>query len=281
MAALTAVLSTAPSAVSIASVRSWSRESAATPLPKPKPGNRTPARPNSAAQAREVAIRLASGTVVATVSWTVDEEQSSDVLRGGIEYRPNADRPGSCSNIRFIQVAKAVKNGGINYDWEGMEERRNILRTSSQMGPGIRDGYFVDHKAFTCSPGGACSPYFRDHWANARESEDGYQLDGHTAPASLVDYPFGWDVLERISLESCARCVDTGQFLGCTEWGAGWPVHGPRTIAPIRVRQTPSKTFLAALQRFEKFYPTSGQWSVAGGQSKPLPVSRPLLPVSE
>ena len=76
-------------------------------------------------------------------------------------------------------------------------------------------------------PGRSCSPYFRDHWANPRESGDGYQ--GSSAPAALVDYPFGWDVLQRIALESCARCVDTGEFPGCAEWGAEWPAQGPRT----------------------------------------------------
>jgi hypothetical protein len=74
------------------------------------------------------------------------------------------------------------------------------------------------------------------------------------APASLADYPFGWDVVERISLESCARCVESGEFLACAQWGARWPIQGRRSIDPIRVRQSPSKTFFAALRRFEQYY---------------------------
>ena len=119
---------------------------------------------------------------------------------------------------------------------------------------GIKGGHFVDHKAFACVPGASCSPYFRDHWANPRESEDGFQLDGRSAPSSLVDYPFGWQILEKISLESCARCVENGKFLGCAEWGARWPIAGRRSITPITIHPKPSNTFLAALRRFEKFY---------------------------
>ena len=68
------------------------------------------------------------------------------------------------------------------------------------------------------------------------------------------DYPFGWETLERISLESCARCASTGAFLGCVAWGASWPEQGARTIQPIVSRDAPSSTFLAALRRFETFY---------------------------
>lgn len=210
--------------------------------------------PGTAHESRQASIRLRSGTLVASVRWALDDEMSSDVLRGRIEFRPDAVDCSSCSSIRFIQIARTERNGGIEYEWSGMEENRNRIRTTSRMGVGIFDGYFVDHKASVCAPASPCSPYFRDYWANPRESGDGYQASGRSAPAALVDYPFGWDVLQRIALESCARCVDTGEFPGCAEWGAEWPAQGPRTISPIRIRETPSPTFLSALRKFEEFY---------------------------
>jgi hypothetical protein len=192
--------------------------------------------------------------MVGDVSWAVDEVTAVDVLQGRMEYRPDAGEGSSCPNIRFIQVAKAERNGGVDYQWEGMEEHRNLLRTSSASGYGVEEGYFVDHRASACVPGAPCSPYFRDHWANSRESMDGRQVAGHSSPASMVDYPYGWNVLQRISLESCARCADSGEFLGCVDWGARWPIIGRREIFPLRVHSVPSKTFMAALHRFEEFY---------------------------
>jgi hypothetical protein len=192
--------------------------------------------------------------LAANVGWTVDDDTSSDVLRGHIEYRPDPAQRRSCSSIRFIQVAKTTQNGGADYNWQGQEERRNLLRTSSDNAAGIRGGYFVDHEAFACKPATPCSPYFRDHWPNSDESGDGFQRGSGSAPASLVDYPSGWETLEQISLESCARCVGNGEFLGCAEWGARWPAQGQRDIAPIRFRETPSRTFRAALREFDQFY---------------------------
>jgi hypothetical protein len=249
MVAFGVVLCQTPKATGIASVQLGELR-----FREPKVENQTPAQPNFTGKGRQVSVRLRSGVLAASVNWAVDDVTSLDLLRGYIEYRPDADRRGSCPNIRFVQVAKVERGGGLDYDWQGLEEHRNLLRTSHQMGPGVKPGYFVDHRASACVPGAPCSPYFRDYWTNARESRDGFQLGGRSAPASLVDYPFGWEVLEQISLESCARCAESGEFLGCVQWGARWPSQGRRDIFPIRIQAAPSQTFLAALRRFEEFY---------------------------
>jgi hypothetical protein len=210
--------------------------------------------PDNSREAQQVSVDLRSGTLVASVRWVFDTETAADVLRGRISFNPNRAHCSSCSVIRFIQVGRAVKNGGLEYEWPDMEENRNLIRTAGHARDGILDGYFVDHKASLCAPNATCSPYFRDSWANPRESGDGFNVGASSAPASLVDYPFGWDVMQRIALESCARCVDTGEFLGCAEWGAEWLPQDPRTISPIRVHENPSPTFLMALHRFEAFY---------------------------
>jgi len=237
-----ATLCLAPKVVGVAAGRARPRES------------RAPHLTNRGHEANEVAIPLRCGTLAATVSWDLDDETHCDLLRGRIEYRPGSDPRGACSSIRFIQVAKTERDNGIDYGWQGLEGRRNFLRSSSKMGPGVQGGYFVDHKASACAPATPCSPYFRDHWPNPDESSDGFQANWGAAPASLVDYPYGWDILAYIALESCARCVETGEFLGCVEWGARWPAVGARTISPISVREGPSPTFLAALRAFEEFY---------------------------
>jgi len=252
-AASVAVLGLSPKAVSVASARVWPPPSVAPQLAEPKSGISTRAVPGLR-EAQHVSTRLRSGTLIATVSWALDDVTALDVLRGHIEFRPNPGPQSSFSTIRFIQVAKAERNGGLDYEWQGLEVDRNVLRTSSQMGVGIQSGYFVDHKASACVPATPCSPYFRDHWANARDSGDGFQAGWGFAPASLIDYPFGWDILEQITLESCARAVETGEFLGCAEWGARWPTQGGRSISPISVTEAPSQTFYAALRRFEDFY---------------------------
>jgi hypothetical protein len=205
-------------------------------------------------EGRHVSIHLRSGVMSASVRWTVDPDTSSAVLRGRIQYRPDAGQRASCSSIRFIQIARTTQHGGANYDWQEYEKPRNLIRTSSDGAAGIDGGYFVDHEPFACTPSASCSPYFRDYWPNADESRDGYQLSSDSAPASLVDYPFGWDILEQISLESCARCTQTGEFLGCASWGARLPAQGQREISPILIREAPSKTFHAALDKFDEFY---------------------------
>jgi hypothetical protein len=211
---------------------------------------------------RQIAMRVRSGLVTGQVSWVVDESTSSEALRGRIEYRPDADRSCSCSKIRFVQVARVARSGGRDYDWEMGETHRNLLRTIGDPDSRVRSGYFVDHKAVGCAAGRPCSPYFRDSWANPDESRDGFQRGTQTAPASLIDYPYGWDTIEQVALESCARCVDSGEFLGCAEWGATWPGRGPREIQPIQIHQAPSETFRAALRQFEAFYARPAQTNV-------------------
>ena len=194
-------------------------------------------------EARQAAVRLQAGSLVAHVSWVVDGVTSSDALRGRVEYRPEPDQRASCHHIRFVQIARVQRNGGPDYDWQLGEADRNLLRTPRAEESGILGGYYVDHQASACTFERPCSPFFRDSWANPSESRDGFQRGARTAPASLIDYPFGWDTIEQVSFESCARCVETGAFLGCADWGARWPAQGPREILPIQVHQIPSQTF--------------------------------------
>jgi len=128
------------------------------------------------------------------------------------------------------------------------------MRTKAGAANGVTPGFFLDHDAFKCAPGAACSPYFRDSWPNPDESGDGANSAKNRSEASLVDYPFGWEFFERITLETCARCADTGEFLGCASWGGSWPAVGDRSLLPASASERPSATFNEALRLFDAFY---------------------------
>jgi hypothetical protein len=119
----------------------------------------------------------------------------------------------------------------------------------------VLPGYFIDHDAGRCVKGTLCSFYFRDSWPIADESQDGSYIRGHRpVVSSLTDYPFGWTIIESISLETCAVCADTTQIIACMKWGATWPETGVRQIHQIEGPAEPSATFIEALTNFERFY---------------------------
>ncbi len=190
-------------------------------------------------------FRVPFGEFATEESWLIDPLTGEDVLRGRVSFTPSAECP-ACREIRMVQIARVEKKAGLDIDWGNGQESRNLMRTP--------DGYFVDHDALKCAPGKTCSPYFRDSWPNPDESADGGSAPPPGSPASLVDYPFGWTYFERISLETCARCVDTGKFLGCATWGGTWPETGDRTLRESAASAAPSPTFIDALRRFETFY---------------------------
>jgi hypothetical protein len=197
---------------------------------------------------------LSRGTFASEESWLSDPTTGDDVLRGRMTFEPGKSCP-ICRNLRIVQVARVEVKLGADLDWASGQQNRNLIRTRPDAARGVVAGYFIDHDAIKCSPGAACSPYFRDSWPNPDESQDGSKSPQGDAPASLVDYPFGWQNFERISLESCVRCADTGEFLGCVNWGASWPSVGDRALRVPNASEAPSPTFLEALRLFDSFYP--------------------------
>jgi len=174
------------------------------------------------------AFALARGTMTVAENWTNDPTTGEDVLHGFVSFAPGPAAP-ACRALRFVQAARVEVSPGRDIDWAEGQQNRNLVRTAADAARGVEAGYFIDHDATRCAAGAACSPYYRDSWPNPDES-----ADGSTSPdprsASLADYPFGWTSFERIALEACVRCVDTGDFLGCAVWGADWPETGSRTL---------------------------------------------------
>jgi hypothetical protein len=222
-----------------------------------------PAAPSGASlrSAASVTRTVKAGVLSASVSWEVDEDTHEDVLRGRVEYRPLEGPDCDCTRIRFVQIARVRQTDGRDLTWHLGEAPRNLMRTVEERDAGVEGGYFLDHDAFKCTAGRPCSPYYRDSWANPRESRDGFVMGRRVATASLVDYPFGWSMFETISLEACARCIDTGRFLGCVKWGGAMPPIGARRVLPIQISDAPSPTFWVALTRFEAFYAPSSDRS--------------------
>ncbi len=182
------------------------------------------------------------------VHWAIDPEDGESVLAAHLAFTPNAAAP-ICRSVRIIQVANMTTRSGRPCEWPSLsgESDRNLTRTLA--------GFYVDHEAAKCAKGKPCSPYYRDSWPLPDESHDGAHLPGKTVSASMADYPFGWDQFRQISLEACARCVDNGQFLGCADWGAFWPLVGnrPPPFTPT-ASNAPSRSFRAALRLFDSFY---------------------------
>ncbi|MDE2292402.1 MAG: hypothetical protein KGL53_09990 [Elusimicrobia bacterium] len=190
-------------------------------------------------------LPTALGTWKVLVKWTSDPMTGEDVLHGRPAFMPDPARCPACRSIRLVQVARVEVKPGQDYDWTSGEANRNKMRFG---------GFFVDHDANKCAQGAPCSPYYRDSWPLPDESQDGSNTGGKPVFASLSDYPYGWTQFQRITLETCARCVDTGRFLGCVRWGGEWPETGDRSFVPLTASDAPSAEFLGALRAFQSFY---------------------------
>ncbi len=174
-------------------------------------------------------------------------------LKGTIEFEPDAKNCPKCKLIRLVQVVRVFEKPGQDYTWSGGEAPREKVKTAEDKPKGVKANYFVDHQAAGCTAGKGCSIYYRDHWANAKSSQDGSN-DGATAKkASLLDSPFG-DADDIFEFETCARCNDTGAYLRCVRWGFAADAKGAVTASATSEQATPSATFDAALATFNKFY---------------------------
>ncbi len=143
-------------------------------------------------------INTQNGDFTVAAFWSSDPEDGESVLEATVSFMPNNERFPACSSLKMIQTAHLTVADGSNYVWDGGEINRNLMET-----PG---GVYIDHDASKCKKGAACSPYFRDSWANPEGSQNGYaQGAGRVASVSLRDYPVGWENFNRIALESCRR----------------------------------------------------------------------------
>jgi len=174
-------------------------------------------------------------------------------LEGTIEFYPDAKSCPKCNLIRLVQVLRISESPGVDYPWPGAEAPKENVKTTEDKKQGVQPNFFVDHKAAGCSKGNKCSVYYRDHWPNATHSQDGSN-DGKTAVhASLWDRPRG-DKDDVFEFETCARCNDTGEYLGCVDWGFTADAAGNATATTSFEHGVPSATFKAAVGKFDTYY---------------------------
>lgn len=174
-------------------------------------------------------------------------------VSGTVSFTPNAKCP-KCSTIRLVQVVRVYATGGADHKFAGTAERnRDKVKTKADKKNGIVGNFFVDHFAAKCSKGNACSIYYRDHAPNSHRSRDG-SFDGTTGQAaSLFDAPQG-PANYVFEFETCARCADTGTYLGCVDWGFTNDAAGTAALTTTAEHFQPSATFRSAIAVFNKFY---------------------------
>ena len=190
--------------------------------------------------------------------------------RGTVKFTPNA-RARDTNNLRLIQVVKTTTGGPSAPDFSlagTPEARRDSMMTTARAAsgsqPAIEAGYFVDHQAATSTPRTAASdpavsPAYRDHWANASQSQDGHKRGTDIASASLWDFP--QDVNNGSFLfETEAKGFDNNVVYGTVKWQF--------TIASSKitgetwsVQDNASATFNAALDNFNQAYHNPGSSS--------------------
>jgi hypothetical protein len=174
-------------------------------------------------------------------------------VSGTIEFFPDLKICPKCKRIRLVQVVRVLDKKGAPHVFKGVEKGRENVKTTEDKKKGIEGGFFVDHKSVSCSKGAGCKIYYRDHWPNATTSQDGSN-DGTTAvKASLWDAPSS-PAEYVFEFETCARCDDTGAYLGCVDWGFSSDASSKVTLTPSFEHGSPSATFMAAAEKFDKFY---------------------------
>lgn len=173
-------------------------------------------------------------------------------LEGHIEFHPSVKSCPKCKLIRLVQIVRVFEKPGVQYRWTGDEAPREKMKTKADKKKGIEKGFFVDHLAKDCSKGKGCSIYYNDPAPSATAQEG--SNDGTTAVhASLFDGPQG-DADDVYEFETCARCHDTGEYLGCVDWGFSVDGSGKSSPTPPFEHGFPTETFREAVKKFDKYY---------------------------
>jgi hypothetical protein len=144
-------------------------------------------------------------------------------MSGTIKFTPD-QTGGDSTKIRLYQALRDFDLGtGADYVWTGGDAGRNSFRTTADAKRGIEAGWGIDINPAAASTrtkksDPRVSPYYRDYWPNATESQDGSKKGAAVTPASLWDYP-GSGGNRRFSFETVAKAVDTGEVYGTVLWG--------------------------------------------------------------
>jgi hypothetical protein len=187
-------------------------------------------------------------------------------LRGTIKFHPSDTAPDSTS-IRLLQVVRTENLAtGAELQWTGDEAGRMNVQTVADPVRGMEPGWFVDHSAKvaganrrTKSSDPAVSPYYRDYWPNASESQDGSKAKTAIQDASLWDWPASSGRI-RFSFETQAKATDTGHYYGSVAWGFTVQDPAKKTLSNEWAygRNVTLQTTDEALRLFNEYYRNPG-----------------------
>jgi hypothetical protein len=185
-------------------------------------------------------------------------------MSGTVKFTPD-QTGGDSTKIRLYQALRDFDLGtGADYVWTGGDAGRNSFRTTADAKKGIEEGWGID-----INPAAAAkrtkksdprvSPYYRDYWPNATESQEGSKKGTTVKPASLWDYP-GSGGNRRFSFETVARAVDTGEIYGTVLWGftISDAAKGKVENEYSQGRGAPTATTRAAMKVFNEYYQNPG-----------------------
>jgi hypothetical protein len=185
-------------------------------------------------------------------------------MTGTIRFTASKAAPDS-TNIKLLQVVRDEDlSTGKDYVWTGAEANRNKLMTAEDPANGVQGGYFVDHSAAMASPrtakgDAAVSPYYRDYWPNAANSQDGSKSGATVVESSLWDSP-GSGGKRRFTFETIAKATDNGHVYGTVMWGftISDPAKGVVDHEVEVGRNVTLRNSDKALEKFNEFYRNPG-----------------------
>lgn len=181
---------------------------------------------------------------------------------GTIKFRADEKAPDS-NSIRLLQIVRLEDlSTGKEYVWGGDDAYRNKIMTSAAKD--VDPGFHVDIFRPKISPrtkktDDPVSPYYADYMKKVASNKHGSKKGKTIREASLRDYP-GWSSKCRYSFETAAKAKDTGHVYATLTWGftLSDPAKGKVEKEHADAHDTPSKTFGAAVKKFDEVYRNPG-----------------------
>ena len=130
-------------------------------------------------------------------------------LSGTITFTPDKTG-GDTTKLRLYQAVRLEDTTtGKDYQWTGADKPRSDMQTTADAKKHIDPGWWIDiNPALTAKrtkkADAVASPYYRDYWPNAANSQDGSKKGNHVVSASLWDFP-SWNQNSRYSFETVAK----------------------------------------------------------------------------
>ena len=185
-------------------------------------------------------------------------------LSGTITFTPDKTG-GDTTKLRLYQAVRLEDlTTGKDFTWTGADKPRSDMQTTADAKKKIDPGWWIDiNPALTAKrtkkADAAASPYYRDYWPNAANSQDGSKKGGHVVSASLWDFP-SWNKNSRYSFETVAKAADTGEVYGTVQWGftISDAAKGTVTGEYERGRGAPTSTTRQALHNLDEYYGNPG-----------------------